>query len=331
MRKALALVICAVVVACLSGCAAKTLLLVTEYPDGSPRVAEMEKAITRVFRFENMPFDLVVYNMDVSARDSDIWREQVGHNAMMRVLAFKPTLTFVAGDEAAKYFAQRMVDQPRKMIYLDIEAPPSTYKLTSSRFVTGVVEETPVREAFQLMRDLLPQARGVAVLSDKSLEGNAVVAKIRLMGELPIPVVDIRQVDTLGDWMAAIQDLQGKADALCVVSYHALLKNAEGPETVPAAEVMALTSKINRLPDFSFRKEAVGADGVMAAVAVPAGTQAVLAARMAVRALYYGDKIGDMRPAVCSQYETITSPERAAQLGVTLPAAQPAGPQGANP
>jgi ABC-type uncharacterized transport system substrate-binding protein len=328
MKKAIVPVLCAVVAGLLSGCAAKTLLIVTQYPDGSPRSAATEAAIRKVIRFENLPFDLYVYNMDASQRISDIWRQQAGDNAVVRVTdVYQPHITFVVGDEAARFFAQRLVEQPRKMIFLDIKADPSDYKLAQSRYVTGVVEETPVTELFELVRELVPAARGVAVLSDTSLEGNAVVSKIRQAGPLAVPLVDIRQVKTLAEWMAAVQDLQQKADALCIVSYHTLLKESESSDTVPADEVLRLTSQINRLPDFSFALEAVGPEGVLAAVAIPIEAQARLAAKMAVRNIYYDEKIGNMRVAFCGERATKISHERAAKLGVTLPAPQTVGPE----
>lgn len=322
MKRALVLAMCAVVVAFLSGCATNTVLLVTQYPEGSERAIAAEEAVRKAFRFENLPFNLFVYNMDASQRDSNVWREQTGHNAVIQMQTADPEVTLVMGDEAAALFAQRMVTQPRKMVYFDINGSPSNYGLNQSRNVTGLVEETPSAELFDLIREMVPNAKGVAVISDSSLEGNAIISHLQPAGQLAVPVVDVRRVRTLADWMAAVQDLQGKADALVLVSWHSLLKTDGEPETVPADEVLQLTASINRLPDFSFTLEAVDARGVTGAVGVPVAVQAKMASKMAIRTMYYDERIGDIMPVICAVTETRVSEVRAAQTGAILPAAR---------
>jgi len=179
-----------------------------------------------------------------------------------------------------------------------------------------------------MMKELVPTARTAAVLADQGIEGDVMVAQIRkAAGTLPIRVAEVRRAGTLEEWMAAVRDIQDKADVLCIASYDTVIADPAVRNAVPAADLLSMTSEANRLPDFSFWKEAVGPKGVMAAVTVPVTAQAEIAAKMAVKVLFYRAKIDRLRTETCTARNRIFSPERAAQLGIkpvlAMPPAEP--------
>jgi len=278
------------------------------------------KAIKKEMKSENVPFYLNVFNMDLESRASDTWREQRGHMAVVRADDFKANVVLVAGDDAAKYFAERVVGKHIHVVYFDLAGAPAAYKLDNVEAATGVIQDIPVAESFAAMKQLAPKAERVAVLSDASLEGNALVARIKTAKDLPLRVTEVRIASTRDEWAAALRDLQTKADVLCIGGYSQVLAAKGNSATVPPADILALTSETSRMPDFAFRKEAVGAKGVMLSVFVPLEAQARTATRMATDLLYYNVEPAKVPVRVVSERGMVVNSDRAAQVGVSVPA-----------
>lgn len=319
MKRVILVLVCALLAATCVGCIHKQMLLVTPYPDGTGRVGEIAEALDSGVRGQQFSATLNVFNMNSTGHPTDIWREQMRRMAVVRANALRPGVIFVAGDDAARFFAQGFLARPYNFIFLGVKGDPAEYGFTKALNVTGVREEVPVREAFSLMKRLVPSTRGVGVIADASLEGDAVVQRIQRAADLPIRVVAVRRARTLPEWMAAVSDLQTKADALCIASYRSVLPDEKAREAIAPAELLRMTAEANKLPDFSFWPDAVGLNGVLAAVTVPADAQARIAAKMAIRVMYLDVKTSDIRITSCNARATKISRERAAKLGITIP------------
>jgi hypothetical protein len=310
------------------GCAPRSLLLVTQYPDDSPRVAEAVDSIRTRMGGENQPFVLTVCNTNMVGQESEVWRTQMSRVAVANIHASDPCIVFVQGDLVAREFAPKAIELSRKVIFFDIAGDPTAYNLTNPAQATGITAPAPVAALFALMKQVVPSARGAAVLADKSIEGDAIVAQIDQAGGLPIKVVQVKRAGTMDEWTAAIKEVQSQADVLVIASYSEVLKDASGSATVPAPEILLATSQANKLPDFSFSKEAVGPNGVLGAAWVPISTQAQRAAKIAAMVLYYDEDFRDEPIRPCEACATTTNADRAMQLGVKLPetGAAPAAP-----
>jgi len=243
MKRIALLSICILAVAASAGCLHKRMLLVTGYPDGTEGIAETASAIETTIRGEYFSVSLDVFNMNATGHPTDIWRDQMARMAVVRTSAMEPAVVFVSGDAAARYFAQRLIDRPVNFIFLGLKGDPADYGFNKALNATGVREELAVKEAIALMAKIAPSARGVAVLADRSLEGDAVVKQVRAATGTAIPVVDIRQAGTLTEWMAALKDLQTKADVLCIGSYRSVLPDEKSKEAVPPSDVMRSSSE----------------------------------------------------------------------------------------
>jgi ABC-type uncharacterized transport system substrate-binding protein len=301
------------------GCAPKSLLLVTQYSPDSPRVGEADVSIRKRMGGENQPFALTVCYTNMARQESEVWRAEMSRVAVAYLHASDPSIVFVQGDLVAREFAPKAIELSKKVIFFDIAGEPAAYNLTDPAHATGITAPAPVAALFALMKQIVPSARGAAVLADKSIEGDAIVAQIDRAPDLPIKVVQIKRAGTMDEWMTAVKDVQSDADVLVIASYSEVLRDATGAATVPAPEILLATSRANKLPDFSFSKEAVGPNGVLGAVSVSISAQARLAARIAAMVLYYGEDFRDEPIRACEDLVTTTSAERAAQLGVKLP------------
>ena len=304
-----------------TGCSHKCLLLVTQYSDDSPRVARMKEAIAGRFKAAGIAHDLFVFNMDTRGRPTDIWREEMGHMAVVRVDAFDPDVVFVAGDDAARYFAQRLVNRPWRFVFFDVKGDPSEYLFTVSTNVTGVRELVPVREMFDLIKALLPKARRVGIIADRSLEGDAVVKQVLAARDADLSVAEVIRAGTLDEWLEGVRRLQTGADVLIIASCGSVLSEPNGERAVPEAELLRRTASVNQLPDFSFSHDAARVGSVLAAVTVPIAAQADLAAEMGVRAVGYGADVFDIRITSSRARARTISMDRARQLGIAVPPA----------
>jgi len=255
-------------VAVTAGCSTRKALLLTQYSSGSARVEDMKTAIVNRFDSENIPYYLTIFNMDTAGHRAESWRKDMAHMAMMRVETYNPDVVFLAGDDVAALMAERLVNKQWRVVFFDVKGHPADYLLAAKLNVTGVRERVPVRETFDLIKRLVPGAERVAVLADESYEGNAVISQIAEVNHPGVKVVAVRQASVLDEWLAAVKSLQEKADALIVGPCQHVRRDAQGERNMRAEEVLQLTAKANRLPDFGFSKEAAQPGALMAAVTV---------------------------------------------------------------
>ena len=310
--------VCASLLCLLCACATKSILLVTEYEDASPRAASVRKAIDAQLRLEGAVFNLADFNMNLVGRTSDVWREQMGHVAVVRTDALQADVVLIAGDEAVRYFGRRLLGKPKRIIFFDVCDAELVRPLVESGQATGIIEEPPVQEAFALMKRLMPQAVGAAVLADRSARGDVIVARIEAATDLPIRVTEIRRAGTLQEWMTALKELQDRADVLCIAACSTVLTDAKSTVAVPEADLLRMTAEANRLPDFGFDAESVGPKGLLAAVATPVDTQAALAAQIAGNLLFRSWNIARIPVTTLHQPGTLVDATRAAALGIRL-------------
>lgn len=320
MRK-LALWIAPVVfaMAC-SGCAHKKILMITEYAPKSPRAVEVEKAVDAQLGVDNVAYALKVVNMDLQARPSAVWREERGTSAVVQVNAVQPDVVLIAGDEALKAVANRIEGRFIKVIFFDVRSEQPAQKLLASGYGAGFVEEGGVVEALKIMKGLKPDLRGVVILSDKTATGDAIIGAFAAAKNLPVPVVATRQVATQADWTKALASLQGEPSvALCVASCSGLLSDANDGTAVPAQDILRATAAANKLPDFSFNQEYVGAEGVMLSVFAPIKDQATAAGTLANRVLFHFGNIQAAGVQKMRDMSVMVNRDRATALGVKLP------------
>jgi ABC-type uncharacterized transport system substrate-binding protein len=303
-----------------SGCAHKKVLMLTEYAPGSARAAEVQKAVDRELSVDNVAYALKVVNLDLMARPSAVWREERGTSAVVQINTVQPDIVMIAGDEALKAIADRVEGRFIKVVFFDVRSSQPAMKLLTSGYGAGIVADAGVVDALTLMKGLKPDLRGVAILSDKSATAEAVVGAFTAAKNLPLPVVDVRRAGTQAEWMKAVESLQSQQSvALCIANCSAVLSDANDGTSVPAQDILRMTSAANRLPDFSFNGEHVGAEGVMLAVYVPVKDQAAQAGALVNRVLF---RFGDLQAAGVQKARNLTvtvNRDRATVLGIKLP------------
>lgn len=300
----------------LTGCTTRRVYLVTEYAPGSPEATRIEQAIRDELAREQKPIYFYAEHMNTLGQPNDIMREHVADATVTRVRGFKgmPDAIIIAGDDAAKYFAQPILDYRTRFIYMDLKGSPAAYGLEGRQNVTGIPAQVPVAQAFARMKALAPQAKTVGVLADKSLEADAILAQIAATPNLPMAVVT-RQAGTLDEWMAALRELQDQADVLCVASYSSVLAKPDDLNALTPEDVLTSTAQFNtKLPDFAFCQDAVSPAGVMLGVYVPQDVQARIATAAAVNSVLVGMPINMVpmgAPGVAEKF----SPEKAQKFG----------------
>jgi len=307
-------------VAVTAGCSTRKALLLTQYPSGSARVEDMKNAIVNRFDSENISYYLTIFNMDTAGHRAESWRKDMAHMAMMRVETYDPDAVFLAGDDVAALLGERLVNKQWRVVFLDVKGNPADYLLAAKLNVTGVRERVPVRETFDLIKRLVPGAERVAVVADESYEGNAVVAQIAEVSYPGLKVVAVKRASILDEWLAAVRSVQEKADVLMVGPCHHVRREAQGERNMAPEDVLRLTAKANRLPDFGFSKEAAEPGALMAAVTVPAAAQADLAAEMALRVMLYGADVSAIRATECKMRRTVVNLNRAREFHIAVPA-----------
>ncbi len=146
-------------------------------------------------------------------------------------------------DEAQQYVARQYAGKSRpRVVFAAIDHEPQTYGYTGAANVTGITEVLPlaaVRDALLLARKGQP-AR-LAVLATSSPTGKGQLKQVQAFDWAPHTVVEFHSLDDFAAWQTAIKAMDGKADALLVLSYEGLRVNPPAPGASAASHSSADT------------------------------------------------------------------------------------------
>ena len=259
-----------------------------------------------------------VLEMDMKRRSEPAWREEISMRALERIESWQPDLVYTNDDYAQEYVVQRYPANGVPFVFSAVNSNPQRYGFDRRRDVTGVLEQEHYVETLNLLREIVPGARRIAVLMDKDPTWNGVKARMQVaFAGLPdLEVVSWDTLMTYDDYKHRVLEYQNKVDALAVLGVFNL-KDEQGRD-VPFETVLRWTTENSKLPDFSFWTSRVEL-GTLVSVSVSGHEQGRLAGEMAREILVDGrspDAI-PMRPTLKGQ--PAVSLARARLLGIQIP------------
>ncbi|MDJ0622137.1 MAG: ABC transporter substrate binding protein [Desulfocapsaceae bacterium] len=262
------------------------------------------------------------FYMDTKRKTGEQWKREIAQQAMEKINSWQPDVVIATDDNAQKYVVAEMKDSGVNFVFLGVNADPMAYNYINSPedpggTITGSIERARFEQSMRLLKQLQPDIKKVAIISDDSPTGKSVVERIlQAANNMEIEVVSSRRISRFSDWKNYVRSVQDYADALLVVLYFTL-KDEQG-NSVSGDEVLNWTINNSKLPDVGFWSWAVGG-GLLCSEAISGYQQGFYAATVASYVLM-GQKPGDFPVDKPQRGEICINMARAEMLGLDVPA-----------
>ena len=259
-----------------------------------------------------------VIQMDTKNHSSEEWKQQVAQEAKEVIETWQPDLVYTTDDDVQKYVVQDYVGSDIPFVFSAVNAAPSEYGFEDSPNVTGVLEHQHFVESVELLKQIAPDVKKIAVVVDDSPFWNGVTQTMRKEEALLPDDVEIVSYDlflTYDEYKQKLEEYQTTVDALILLGVFNF-KDELG-ENVPFQEVLQWTTENSDLPDASFWADRIS-HGTLSSVTV-SGYEQGLAAGQIARGILLEGKSPDSFPMVATaKGEPVINLARANKLGIKI-------------
>jgi len=291
---------------------AEKVLLVFSYHLGYPWVVEETKGAEEIL--ENRGAEIDKLYLDTKRNTSADWKKKVAEEAVKKIEEYKPDLVIVFDDNACKLVAKKYIDKDLPFVFCGMNGEPGDYGFPAPN-ITGVIERHHLEATINLLKQLVPDVKELAIITDDSPTSQGFIAGMK--GIRPsIEISEFYATNDFDAWKAKVRELQLRVDAIGIYMYHTI-KEKNGEESLPPEEVLGWTLQNSKLPDFTFSDFTVR-DGVLCGVTMSGYEQGKAAAQIAIKILN-GEKPADI-PIECPGKGTpMVNEIRAKQLNIDIP------------
>lgn len=315
MKKLLIIMVGVLLLALVPGCAKQNekVLLIFSYSADYAWVIDETRGVEEVF--SGRAVDIEKIYLDTKTNTSEAWMTKVAAEAVQKIDEYKPDLVMVFDDNACELVARQYIGKSLPFVFCGMNGEPADYGFPAKN-ITGVVERHHLEATLELLSQLKPGLKKLAIMSDASETSMGFMAGI----QQETPSIEVTEYFTTNDfntWKAKIEELQTTVDAIGIYVYHTL-KDKGGETSLPPEDVLGWTLANNKLPDFAFSDFTVK-DGILCGVTESGYEQGKAAAKIAVRILD-GEKPGDIPIERPAKGVKMVNEARVAELNITIPA-----------
>lgn len=264
---------------------------------------------------QGLKVDYKVYEMDAKRNSSKEHLEQAGQEARKLIDEWKPDLVFADDDPAQASVVVHYVNKDIPFVFCGVNADPQDYGYVGAGNVAGVLEREHFMQSVRLLKELVPGATKIAIISDTAPMWRRVINRMKA-GHSDLEGVEVVSYDTLEtfeDYKKTVKAYEGKVDALGFLGIFEF-KGADG-KNVPYQEVCRWTAENSNLPDFSFWVDRVDY-GTLCAVTVSGFSQGQEAGKIAREILASGRAPSSFPMMPTTKGEPVISLARARQLKI---------------
>jgi ABC-type uncharacterized transport system substrate-binding protein len=201
---------------------------------------------------KDLDVEYQVFQMDTKRKSSPEWKEKVAQEGRQLIDTWKPDLLYTNDDLAQDLIARHYVNTDLPIVFSGVNADPKVYGFAGSKNVAGVREEEHFVQTVQLLKELVPGVRRVAVILDNDPTWEGVVRRMKEQSaQLPgVEFVSWDVISTFEEYKRKVADYHGRVDAIAPLGIFTF-KDGQG-RNVPYPEVLKWTAQHSKLPDFSF-------------------------------------------------------------------------------
>jgi len=259
-----------------------------------------------------------VIQMDTKNHSDEEWKQQVAQEAKDLIESWQPDLVYTNDDDAQKYIVKDYVNTDIPFVFSAVNADPAEYGFVGSSNVTGVIEHQHFIESVQLLKQIAPDVKKIAIVVDDSPFWNGVTQTMKEEeSQLPddVEIVSYDLIHTFDEYQQKVEEYQTTVDAIAMLGVFNF--KDENGDNVPFQEVLKWTTENSALPDFSFWEDRIS-HGTLSSVTVSSYEQGLAAGEMAREILIEGKSPSSipMKPTV--KGEPVINLARAKALGLDI-------------
>lgn len=267
---------------------------------------------------QGVPVEYKVFQMDTKRNSAPEAKKKVGREAVALIESWKPDLVYTSDDDAQEHVARQFINASIPFVFSGVNSPPAAYGFVGAKNMTGVLEQEHFVESVNLLRQLVPRVKRIAVVLDEAPMWDPVRARMKeALARLPgIEFGPWDTIRTFDEYQQKIRAYHGQVDAVALLGIFNF-KDRQGKD-VPYQEVLRWTAEHSSLPDFSFWIDRVSY-GTLCAVTVSEREQGLAAGRLARAILIEGRSPASLPMLPTVRGLPVISLARAKQLGITPP------------
>jgi ABC-type uncharacterized transport system substrate-binding protein len=290
----------------------KKILLIHSYHPEYPWVAGITRGVQKVLQDKDILLE--IHYMDTKRNTSQEFKVQAGQKARELIDSWKPDVVIAADDNAQLFVTQHYVGKKPYFVFCGVNADPAEYGFPAPN-VTGVIERPQFTASVELLKQITPNIRKLAVISDNDPTS---VGTLNFMQQ-ERPATKILGYNVIGDfetWKERVRGYNIDADALCIYMYHTI-KEKGNQASLPPRQVMDWTIETSTIPTVGMFEFAIE-DGVLCGVVESAEEHGLEAAQMAL-ALIDGAAIESLPIKKANIGLRMVNLKTARKLGIQIP------------
>ena len=258
-----------------------------------------------------------VFQMDVKRHSRPEEKAQRGQMAREIIDSWRPDLVYTSDDDAVEFVTRKYLNTSLPFVFSGVNKTLESHGLTGASNVTGVLEKEHFVESVRLLKEIVPQVKRLAIITDHGTYWGSVIERIESsLDRLPgISLATIDRVQSFEEFQEKLASYPHRADAIVFLGIFTL-KDRNG-NNVPYQEVQKWASQNSRLPDISFWVDRVHF-GVLASVTVSEHEQGLAAGRLAREILINGRRPSTLPIEATVKGQPVISLARAGQLGISV-------------
>jgi ABC-type uncharacterized transport system substrate-binding protein len=268
-------------------------------------------------QLKDLDIEYQVFQMDTKKNNTDELKEKLGKEARALIDSWKPDLVYTSDDDAQQFVTKHYMNSDIPFVFSGVNQTPDFYGFEKAKNITGVLETEHFVESVNLLKEIVPNMKKVAIIYDDGPQWIPMVARMKdrekqLEG---IEVVAYDKILTYDEYKKKMKDYHGKVDAIGLIGIFNF-KNEAG-QNVPYDEVLKWTAENSHLPDFTFWKDRISF-GTLSAMTVSGPEQGKAAGKVARQILVDGKKPSEIPMEPTAKGEPVINQARANQLNLKI-------------
>jgi len=210
--------------------------------------------------------ELRTFEMDTIRNPSEEWAQEVSKKAKDLIDEWQPDLIYATDDNAQKYVIEpHYLNTNIPVVIAAVDEDPSFYNYVGSKNVAGVLGQDRIVDAMDLLKELFPHVKKIAVISEPTDQWDDVLDNIKSQQDefSDIELVGFEVMPTFEKFQERVTYYQNKVDAFFFTPLSRFVdKNGNTLDRVVIAKWLA---ENNKLPEITLWRLSVE-EGMLAAV-----------------------------------------------------------------
>ena len=215
---------------------------------------EISSGLNDGFKELGIEITSVVRTLDAYNNPTEEALRTVAAAILDEISRVRPDLVICTDDDALEYVGMRIDDTPVVFCGINnIGLYLETDRIGTIRYpgknLTGVYQKIYYSESMNLLRQLVPDAETVAILTDRTTTSRYILEDLEAAGDnLPLRIEDIVVSSDYGDWRNALERWHSDVDTVFLISANAVYDRGR---LMSEFETLARFREDSGLPDMA--------------------------------------------------------------------------------